>query len=130
MYGTIPAGNAVAAEQECDERVVIDPALFAVEPRERNSLWGLRINGDSMEGAGIRNGDLAIMLRREPRNGDIVAALIDGTSATLKQLLRKNGRVVLRAANRKYADIVPATLEVQGVYVGLIRASAQCGGIR
>lgn len=124
VYGTIPAGNPLVAEQETDERMVIDPGLFALRPGERDALWALRVSGNSMEGAGIHDGDLAIMLRREPKVGEIIAALIDGTSTTLKQLIRKNGRLILRAANRRYSDIVPATLESQGVYIGLIRAHA------
>jgi len=48
----------------------------------------LRVSGDSMEGAGILDGDLAIMHKREPRTGDIVAALVDGNAATLKTLVK------------------------------------------
>lgn len=125
VYGTIPAGKPVATEQVADESVSIDPKLFGIRAHDQGALWALRVSGDSMDGAGIHDGDLAIMLRREPRPREIVAALVDGTSTTLKQLLRDKGRVVLRAANRRYRDIRPATIEAQGVYVGLIRTGTR-----
>lgn len=121
IYGYIPAGVPVGNEQETSETVAIDPQLFGFRPADFTRLWALRITGDSMERAGIFAGDLAIMLKREPSPGEIIAALVDGTATTLKRLIRTNGRLVLRAANRKYGDIRPTHLEAQGVLVGLIR---------
>jgi repressor LexA len=72
--------------------------------------------------AHIVDGDLVVLERREPREGDIIAALVDETSTTLKQLVHLNGRPILRAANKRYKDIIPErSLESQGVLVGLIR---------
>ena len=53
--------------------------------------------------------------------GHVVAALVDETTVTLKRLVKEKGRVILRAMNSKYKDIVPQRLESQGVVVGLIR---------
>ena len=73
--------------------------------------------------AQISDGDLGIFERREPRVGDIIAALVNETTVTLKRLVEVRGRRVLRAENKKYSDIVPSTgLECQGVLVGLIRS--------
>ena len=49
-----------------------------------------------------------------------IAALVDGTSTTLKRYVMEKGRAILRAANPRYADIKPDRLESQGVLVGLI----------
>jgi repressor LexA len=76
-----------------------------------------------MVDAHIVDGDLVILERREPRPGDIVAALVDETTTTLKRLVRAGGRLVLRAENKRYKDIVPERLESQGVVVGVIRRS-------
>jgi hypothetical protein len=76
--------------------------------------------------AHIMDGDLVVLERREPREGDIIAALVDETTTTLKRLVHLRGRPVLRAANRRYRDIVPERrLESQGVLVGLIRRGAR-----
>ena len=75
-----------------------------------------------MIGAHILDGDLAVLARRDPRPGDIIAALVDETTSTLKRLVYLRGRPVLRPENRRYRDIVPErSLESQGVLVGLIR---------
>lgn len=124
VHGTIPAGNPVLTEQTDGELLRIDPTLFGVPRARAARLWALRVSGDSMIGAHIVDGDLAVLERREPRAGDIVAALIDETSATLKRLLVRDGRAVLHAENPRYPDLVPQTaLECQGVLVGLVRRS-------
>ena len=82
----------------------------------------LRIKGDSMEGAGILDGDWAIIDHgREARHGSIVAAFIDGKS-TLKRFLLRQGKPYLKAENPRYPDLTPCEeLMVQGVFVGLYR---------
>ncbi len=118
VYGSIPAGYADAREQETLETVSIDPALFGLSPRKK--YWALVVTGDSMIDAHIVAGDLALFENREPQPGDIIAALVDGTSTTLKRYVMEKGRAILRAANPRYADIKPDRLESQGVLVGLI----------
>lgn len=122
IYGTIPAGKPSIEEQVSGETVEIDPALFGVPQAARHRLWALRVNGDSMTDAHILDGDLALLERREPRDGDIIAALIDENTATLKRLRYRQGSPVLHPENARYPDIIPQNgLECQGVLVGLIR---------
>jgi len=129
VYGTIPAGLPAMQEQVPDETIAIDPAVFGIRRAGPHRVWALRVRGDSMVDAHILDGDLAVLERREPREGDIIAALVDETTATLKRLARLRGRPVLRAANRRYRDIAPEErLESQGVLVGLIRRGAAVAG--
>ncbi|HEY4299403.1 MAG TPA: transcriptional repressor LexA [Candidatus Didemnitutus sp.] len=121
VYGAIPAGLPAMQEQEPEERVRIDPSVFGLRPPRPHHFWLLRVSGDSMTGARIFDGDLVALIRREPRPGDIIAALVDETTTTLKRLVRERGRLLLRAENPRYADIVPQRLESQGVVVGVIR---------
>lgn len=119
LFGTIPAGRPSANEAQADEQVLIDPALFRLRPREE--AFSLRVRGDSMEGAGILDGDLVILACREPKPRDIVGALVDGES-TLKRLVFQHGKPVLLAENPRYSPIVATEeLLIQGVYVGQIR---------
>ena len=78
--------------------------------------------GDSMIGRHIVDGDYVVLEHGpEPRNGDIVAALIDGES-TLKTYVLKGGKPYLKAENPKYPDLIPAQeLVIQGVFKSLIR---------
>jgi repressor LexA len=58
---------------------------------------------------------------KEPRNKDIVAALIDGET-TLKRYVVQRGKPFLRAENPKYPDLIPAQeLVIQGVMIALFR---------
>jgi repressor LexA len=125
VYGTIPAGLPAMQEQTPDESIGIDPAIFGLRPSARpHHWWALRVRGDSMEDAHILEGDLVILERREPKPGDIIAALVDENTTTLKRLVRIRGTSVLRAENKRYRDIVPEHgLESQGVVVGVIRRS-------
>ena len=75
-----------------------------------------------MTDAHILDGDIVVLERREPRPGNIIAALVDGTTSTLKRLVHVRGKPVLRPENKRYRDIVPQQrLESQGVVVGVIR---------
>ena len=74
-----------------------------------------------MIGAGILERDVVILEHAEPRNRDIVAALIDG-EVTLKRYLIENGQPFLRAENPRYPDLIPAReLLIQGIFRALIR---------
>ncbi|MDF3057688.1 MAG: heme-binding protein [Rariglobus sp.] len=122
IYGAIPAGPPTQEEQESGETLRVDPVLFGIPERDRHKLWALRVSGDSMIEAHILDGDLALLERREPREGDIIAALVDDTASTLKRLLYRAGRAILHPENARYEDIIPERgLECQGVLVGVIR---------
>jgi repressor LexA len=122
VFGTIPAGLPAMQEQTPDETISVNPSVFGVRRPGPDQVWALRVSGDSMIDAHIMDGDLVVLERREPRVGDIIAALVDETTTTLKRLVHVRGRAVLRAENRRYRDIVPERrLESQGVLVGLIR---------
>jgi repressor LexA len=120
IYGTIPAGNPVDAAQESEGCVLIDVETAGIRPNART--FALRVRGDSMVGKGILEGDLAIVEHGvQPRNGDVVAALIDG-QVTLKTFLSQRGKPFLRAENPRYPKLIPQEeLQIQGVMMALIR---------
>lgn len=119
IYGSIAAGMPETMEQETVGTVSMDLATLGL-PHQRGT-FALRVRGESMIDAQISDGDLAILEHREPRNGDIVAALIDGET-TLKRYVVKGSRPYLHAENSNYPDLVPAVeLIVQGVLVSIIR---------
>lgn len=119
VYGPIRAGHPELQSQLPLGMLEIPPALFSSGVQKKG--FALTVKGDSMEGAGILDGDLVIIENSQPREGDIVAALIDGES-TLKRLVKKNGTSYLKAENPKYRDLIPAAeLVIQGVAVGSYR---------
>jgi repressor LexA len=66
-----------------------------------------------------------VVVRSQPdaENGDIVVAGIPGEEATVKTLLRKRGKVVLRPANERLDDLVfdPGDVQIYGKVVTLLR---------
>lgn len=120
VYGSIPAGFAQERQQEAKGCVSIDIETLGVKPSPL--AFALEVRGDSMVGKHIFEGDVVIVEPRvQPKNGDVVAALIDGES-TLKTLMARNGKPYLRAENPKYPNLMPAgELVVQGIVVTVIR---------
>jgi repressor LexA len=120
IYGQIPAGMATLTEQTIEGHVSLDAR--SVNASKNARTFALRVRGDSMIDAHILDGDIVILEdRKEVRNGDIVAALIDGET-TLKRYVTEHGRPYLKAENPLYPDLIPAReLRVQGVMVSLVR---------
>jgi len=120
IYGTIPAGVPIDAAQEDEGCVLIDVETLGIKPSTRT--FGLKVQGDSMVGKHIVNGDIAVIEHGvQPRSGDVVAALIDG-QVTLKTFLVQRGKPYLRAENPRYPNLIPQEeLQIQGVMVALIR---------
>lgn len=120
LFGSIPAGLAERREQEADGCVSIDVNSVGYKPTK--NAFALRVTGDSMIGRHILSGDCVVLEHGpEPRNGEIVAALIDGES-TLKTFILKGGKPYLKAENPKYPNLIPAQeLVIQGVFRALIR---------
>lgn len=101
--------------------------ILAVENQEGTMPWAepgcfaLRVQGDSMIGAGILDGD-KVVVRPQPTadNGQIVVARIED-EATVKRLLRRNGQVWLMPENDCYQPIDGRNAEIIGIVKGVVR---------
>jgi repressor LexA len=124
LFGSIPAGPPQSREQEAEGCVTVDVETIGYKPT-RNT-FALRVTGDSMIGRHILDGDFVILEHGpEPRDGQIVAALVDGKD-TLKTFVIKAGKPFLKAENPKYADIRPVEeLMIQGVLKAIIRRAKE-----
>jgi SOS regulatory protein LexA len=118
MMGEVWAGFPSPAEEELRDIISLDEYLIT----RPDSSFLLTVSGDSMIGEGIKPGDLVIVDRgKEPKNGDIVLAEVDG-DWTMKYFRKSGGVVVLEAANPKYPPIRPrAELRVGGVITAVVR---------
>lgn len=121
LLGSIAAGTPM--ENTALESVELPLAASAFGTDHAN-LYALRVVGDSMTGAGILDGDYAVIRKQSTINhGAIAAVLIDG-EGTLKQVHRSGRRVELRAANPRYKPIVLSKENENilfGKMVGLVR---------
>jgi repressor LexA len=120
IYGQIPAGMSALTEQTIEGHVSLDARSANIS--KNREKFALRVQGDSMIGAHIIDGDIVILEdSKEVQNGDIVAALIDGET-TLKRYVMEHGRPYLKAENPRYPNLIPAReLKIQGVMVSLVR---------
>ena len=114
--GYIPAGWP-------QETVAQQASQFVVVPEDEfpEADYVLKVQGDSMVDKDIHHGDWAIMtIRREPRAGNVVAALVDGATTLKTYLLDERQRPFLRSENSAYPPaIVPRDeMQVQGVMLG------------
>ncbi|VVN65031.1 transcriptional repressor LexA [Pseudomonas fluorescens] len=119
VLGRVAAGAPIGADAEVHSRLMLDPAMFSRIPD-----YLLRVQGDSMIGDGILDGDLVGVRRSlEAQNGQIVVARLDG-EVTIKRFERVAGSVRLLPRNPAYAPIVVRAdqdLAIEGVFCGLVR---------
>jgi repressor LexA len=115
---SVQAGMPVSVTATQGEYFIIDEMLIDTPSETRL----IPVRGDSMIEAGIHDGDVAVVEKRNLANvGDIVVAIVDN-EFTLKTLDKERGKYILRPANPAYPVIRPqGTLEIFGVLIGLIR---------
>ena len=93
--------------------------------RRSGNHFVLRVRGNSMIDEQIRDGDFVIVNEKHTAdNGEMVIALIDGTSATVKKFYReRNGRIRLQPANESMNPIYvhENDISIQGIVVGVLR---------
>jgi SOS regulatory protein LexA len=118
LAGEVCAGLPTSAEEEIRGIVSFDEYLV----RNPQDSFLLSVTGDSMIEAGIREKDMVVVeSKREPKNGDIVLAEVDG-DWTMKYFCRNGKTVTLEAANPKYPTIIPRTdLRIAGVITAVVR---------
>ncbi len=117
ILGRVPAGKPLITEENVEGLLPI-PAEMA-----RGEVFVLKVKGDSMAGAGILDGDYAIIRYQETaENGEMVCALING-EATLKRFYKKGDAVTLQAENKNYAPMTISRGEfrIAGKVVGILR---------
>ncbi len=119
LYGKIAAGAPIEALRDHSAYVGVPPDMLG-----RGEHYALEVEGDSMEEAGILDGDIAVIQQVETaENGTIVVALVEDNEVTLKRLRRKGQSVALEPANAKYETRIfgPDQVKVQGKLVGIMR---------
>lgn len=118
LAGGVSAGFPSPAEEELRDVISFDEYLITKQAES----FLLKVDGDSMIGAGIMPEDLVLVERgREPKTGDIVVAEVDG-AWTMKYFRRKGKDVYLEAANPKYPNIIPvAEMRIGGVVTAVVR---------
>lgn len=99
----------------------LDPDDLFLGRISQDDVFALRVKGESMIGAGIREGDIAIVKKQpEANEGDIIVALTKDAEVTIKRLCRKNKQWYLEPANENYPPIFEE-FTIAGKVIAIIR---------
>ncbi len=119
LLGSVAAGLPIEAIQE-QETISVPHDML----RSGNN-YVLRVRGDSMVDEQIRDGDFIVVNARQTAdNGEMVVALINGDSATVKKFYReRSGQIRLQPANEAMQPMYfdESEVRIQGVVVAVIR---------
>ncbi|MBL7132448.1 MAG: helix-turn-helix domain-containing protein [Candidatus Omnitrophica bacterium] len=119
LVGVVSCGTPLLAEENIEAKIPVSTKL--AKPPHKYFL--LRASGDSMDEAGINNGDLVLVRQQMVAgSGDNVVALIDD-EATIKELQISNKAIILkpRSTNKEHQPItLTKDLKIQGVVITTI----------
>lgn len=120
IVGLITAGLPIEAVENRTEMLSV-PAELA----RRRDCYILKVKGDSMIDSLIDDGDFVVLQKQDYANdGDIVVALLEDGSATLKEYHKEKNYVRLQPRNKEYAPIKVKQVVIQGKVVGIVRKYA------
>lgn len=120
LLGQVAAGVPI-------ESVAVDEHVSVPEDfvRRNGQHYVLRVRGNSMIDEQIRDGDFVVVNERQSAdNGEMVIAMLGGSSATVKKFYReRDGRIRLQPANETMSPIYvhENDISIQGVVVGVLR---------
>lgn len=117
VMGMIAAGAPIEALADKDATLAVPSELV-----RRKNAYVLKVKGDSMVESLIADGDYVVVEKTEyARDGDVVVALLDNGTATLKRFFKFKNFIRLQPANPKYKARDVSNVVIQGKVLGLIR---------
>ena len=117
LVGTVTAGIPITAIEEITDYISFQPARHYSNP-----LFALKVRGESMINAAILDGDM-VVIEQTPyaENGDVVCALVDNESATIKTFYKEDGHYRLQPGNDTMDPIIVDEVSILGKVVGVVR---------
>ena len=117
IVGEIAAGQPIEAYEDRTETMAL-PAELA----PKHDTFVLRVRGKSMIEDHIDNGDYVVIQPQDTaRDGEIVVAILDDNTATLKRFYKERDRIRLQPANSEMEPIYARDVKIQGKVIGVIR---------
>ncbi|MDO4546440.1 MAG: transcriptional repressor LexA [Bacillota bacterium] len=119
VIGRIAAGTPILAEQNIEDSFPV-PARFVGSGK----TFMLTVKGESMIEAGIMDGDYILVEQQQSvRNGDIVAAMVDGfeSEATVKTFYKEADHIRLQPENSTMSPIIVKDVKILGKVKGVFR---------
>ncbi len=121
LVGLITAGKPIEAVEERDAMMTVPQEIVG-----RKNAYMLKVRGDSMIESLIADGDMVIVEKTEyAKDGDMVVALLEDGTATLKKFYKHKNYVRLQPANKSYKPLLVKSVVIQGRVLGVIRKVTQ-----
>lgn len=118
LLGKITAGSPIEAIENPDEFFDLPSNLIPA----KETIFTLKVSGESMINAGIFDGDIVIIQKQNvARNGDIIAAMTDENEVTLKTFYKEKDHIRLQPENDTMAPMIFPNITVLGKAIGLYR---------
>ncbi len=99
----------IIGEIRAGSPIITDETLLGYEYADvddADEYFYLKVCGDSMKDCGIVDGSLVLFRKQQyAENGDIVACLVGGDSATVKRFFKRDRRIFLQPENDDYSPI-------------------------
>lgn len=120
VVGLITAGEPIEAIEHIDQHIPVAKEMV----RDRDA-YVLKVRGDSMIESCIQDGDMVVVEKTQyAKNGDMVVALLEDGTATLKKFFQDKHYIRLQPANKKYKPRKVKHVVIQGKVLGIIRSLA------
>ena len=118
LLGKITAGNPIEAIENPDEFISLPSNLIPA----KETIFTLKVSGESMINAGILDGDIVIIQKQNTaRNGDIIAAMTPENEVTLKTFYKEKDHIRLQPENDTMEPFRFENITVLGKAIGLYR---------
>jgi repressor LexA len=116
LLGQVTAGEPIIAEQNIEEYFPLPKMMV-----HQDTVFLLRVRGDSMIDAGILDGDYVIVRQQSSaNNGEIVVAMLEN-EATVKRFYKEKDSIRLQPENPAYEPIISREIKIIGKVIGVFR---------
>ncbi len=118
LLGKITAGSPIEAIENPDDLFALPASLIP----SRESIFTLKVEGESMINVGIYDGDIIIVQKQKvARNGDVVVAMNNDNEVTLKTFYKESDHIRLQPENDHMEPIILDNVTILGKAIGLYR---------
>lgn len=117
IVGKVAAGLPVLAQEDIEGTLPVDKSIV----KQPEGVFALRVEGDSMVDADIKNGDFIIIQKQSQVNqGEIAVVLIDD-EATVKRVYKEGDKIRLQPENESMSPIIIDPKEKQITIIGKVK---------
>jgi repressor LexA len=119
ILGTVAAGLPILSEENYEGAITFHKSML----KKGRVYFAMKVRGESMIGAGINSGDIAVIEKTEfVRNGEIAMVVVDDDAITLKRYYKERFRVMLLAENPDFGPTYSQNVRVIGRLARIYRS--------